>query len=832
MTLFRPNPPSSIPAQTPVFIQVAIDVPLFTTFTYAVPAAWREAIAPGQLVQVPFRNRSKTGLIMSVSETLADASLASRIKEMVDIVDTEPLLSSTGLEFLNFVADYYFAPIGEVVRLAVPSAVRVEGMKHYRLRDDHPPKDGLSEPLMRAFDALEGKGQVAIRAIKEAVSNLTYVVLSELEQLGYVDVFYEEEKAGVRALCEKFYQLARGPQAGERLGSTQAAIVALLEGGQAVALSALREKFKSPHASLTALEERGFLTSWSEEVYRDPFADESATQPKLFEPTPAQASALDAIASARLAERFQGFVLHGVTGSGKTEVYVRAIRDTLAAKKSALVLLPEIALTPQFVGIFRGHFGQRIAVLHSGLSQAEKFDQWRRIKRNEVEIVIGARSAIFAPLERLGIIVVDEEHDSSFKQEEGPRYNARDMALVRGKLEGAQVVLGSATPVLESYYGAKNARLVYLPMPERVASRPLPVVHVVDMRGGRNTPEGADQLLSTPLLAALAATFQEHQQAILFLNRRGHSPCVLCESCGHVFRCPNCDVSLTYHRRQEALRCHHCDFSLRMPENCPQCSFGGIGRKGTGTEKLESHVQSLFANARVARLDRDTSSGKNLQKIIGRFRDGEVDLLVGTQMVTKGHDFPGVTTVGVVAADMSLNFPDFRAAERTFQLLTQVAGRAGRGEAPGNVFVQSFMPEHYSLTTAQHHDYASFARRELSVREELHYPPFTHLIAIKFEATSEAATIQAARDYAAATRRQLRRNQELADNITMLGPAMAPIARINNRARWQLLLKSPSRPLLRQLARALLTEVGHFEPAKSGHRSVRVVVDVDPINML
>lgn len=827
-----------------MYIQVAIDIPLFTTFTYAVPPAWQAAVQPGQLVQVPFRNRSKTGLVMSIQETHDPALKPASIKNLIDIVDLEPLLSTTGLEFLNFVADYYFAPIGEVVRLAVPSAVRVEGMKHYRLRalpeEESGPMQELPALLGEAVEALRGQGQVAIRTIKEAVRGLTYVQLSELETLGLVDVFYEEEKAKVRARTEKYYKIARPLAIGERLGATQEAIFQLLKEHKTVTLTTLRASMKSPHASLRGMEDRGLITSWSEEVYRDPFADAPATAPKLFEPTPAQAQALEKIAEARRSNRFEGFVLHGVTGSGKTEVYVRAIRETLEAGRTALVLLPEIALTPQFVGVFRGHFGERIAVLHSGLSQAEKFDQWRRIKRNEVEIVIGARSAIFAPLDRLGIIVVDEEHDASFKQEEGPRYHARDMALVRGNLERAQVVLGSATPSLESFHKSQlpvgePGRLTYLPMPDRVAARPLPRVSIVDMRGGYrapNAPKLPPSLISEQLTAALGKTFERNQQAIIFLNRRGFSPCVLCESCGHVFQCPNCDVSLTYHRRQEALRCHHCDYALRMPEYCPECAHTGLGRKGTGTEKLEGYLQELFGQTRIARLDRDTSSGKNLQKIIAQFREHEIDLLVGTQMVTKGHDFPGVTTVGVVGAEMSLNFPDFRAAERTFQLLTQVAGRAGRGELPGVVFIQTLMPDHYSLMAAQRHDYAMFAAHELRMRKELHYPPFTYMIALKFEAVSEGATIQAARDYAAAAQRQIRHNPKFAEGITMLGPAMAPMARINNRARWQLTLKSASRPLLRQFVRLFLSDAGHFSAGNSAHKNVRIVVDVDPLNML
>ncbi|MFW5968040.1 MAG: primosomal protein N' [Persicimonas sp.] len=814
-----------------MYAQIAVDIPLFEALTYEVPEALAERLEPGHLVQVPFRNRAKTGLVMAVDDELQDESLASKLRPIVDLVDAEPLVGAKHLEFLQFIADYYLAPIGQVVRLALPSFVRLEGMKRYRLVE--PPVEALDDDLMTVVAHLqEADEPVPIEDLKALESGLTYSKMSELEERGLVEVSYEEKNARVKVRTEKFYRIVDEPGDDDRIGKKQAQILELLDEEEPTALADIRDVVDSPYSSLRGLEKRGFLEVWEEEVYRDPFAQEPVTEPIEHELIPAQMRALKAISHARDAGAFQGFVLHGVTGSGKTEVYVRAIRAELNAGRRALVLLPEIALTPQFVAVFRGHFGDKIAVLHSGLTPAEKFDQWRRIARDEVEIVIGARSALFAPLRDVGIIVVDEEHDTSFKQGEGPRYNARDMALVRGKLESARVVLGSATPSLESYHNAKSGRLKHLHMPNRVADRPMPKVDLIDLRQQDDGPPGPSDILSYELLEALEKTLSAGMQAILFLNRRGFSPSVICQSCGHVFECRNCDVSLTYHRHQESLRCHYCDYSIRMPESCPECEAQKINRRGTGTEKLEGHLTELFPRANIARLDRDTSSGKGLRRTIKAFRRSEIDILVGTQMVTKGHDFPEVVTVGVVMADLSLNFPDFRAAERTFQLLTQVAGRAGRGDEPGRVYTQTYNPDHYSLQSAREHDYERFAERELKLRDELSYPPFGHLIAVKFEAKSEGRCMQAARDYATAARRILRADDDLADSVFMLGPAMAPLSRLRGKSRWQLLLKSRSRTKVRKLATSMLSAVGHFEPSKSSYRNVRIIVDVDPINML
>lgn len=819
-----------------MYAQVAVDVPLFTALTYRVPEHLSGDIARGQLVQVPFRNGAKTGLLLDVHETIQDESLdAAKVRELLDIVDTEPLLTPQGIEFIKFVADYYLSPIGEVVRLAIPSSVRLEGIKCYRpieglteTPDDL--EDDLKEVLKLLFEAEDQK--MAIITIKAKLPRMTFVRLHELETLNLVEISYEEQTK-VKVMTERYYKVVHPRTDVGRVGKKQQSILNLFtEMDMELSLTDIKEEISTPHSSLKTLVERGILNVEEREVYRDPFASEDVQPAPNFELTLTQMRAVEQVRQWRTDGKYRGFVLHGVTGSGKTETYVRIIKETLQDGRQGLILLPEIALTPQFVSVFRSHFGDRIAVLHSGLTPAEKFDQWRRIKRNEVDIVIGARSAIFAPLDNVGVIIVDEEHDPSFKQQEGTRYNARDMALVRGKLEQAQVILGSATPSLESYFNAIEDRLTYLSMPERVSARPMPDVELIDMRGGTALHNSPSHIISNDLVEAIWQTKQSSMQSILFLNRRGYSPCIICDHCGHVWMCPHCDVSLTYHRHQEALRCHYCDYSLRMPESCPKCGQLGPSGKGVGTQKLEEHLRAIFRGMNISRLDRDTSGGKKLRELIKKFRQGTIDLMVGTQMVTKGHDFPKVTNVGVVLADLSLNFPDFRAAERTFQLLTQVAGRAGRGETPGKVYIQTYNPEHYSLETARHHDYVTFARHEFEVRQETAYPPFGHLIAFKFEAASEGGAHQAARDYASAARRHLRKDPALGQHVFMLGPALAPLARLKGKYRWQILIKSRSRAKVRKLAIATLNDVGYFDQGGSTHKNVRIIVDVDPMSML
>jgi primosomal protein N' (replication factor Y) len=536
--------------------------------------------------------------------------------------------------------------------------------------------------------------------------------------------------------------------------------------------------------------------------------------------TPDTASAHVGAVSAEPRRTFTPFLLHGVTGSGKTEVYLRVIATALAAGRTALVLVPEISLTPQLAARFRARFGDLVAILHSGLSESARLGEWSRLRRGEARIAVGARSAVFAPLAKLGVIVVDEEHDGSFKQDEGVRYHARDVALVRAQRAGAVCVLGSATPSLESAAHAERGTYRKLTLTERPTARPMPEVAIIDLR--TYMPDG-DAMLSAPLRTAIGEALAAGDQTILFLNRRGFATFVLCRACGTAFRCPHCSVSLTYHRHSDRLSCHYCGFQQRVPEVCPKCAAPAIERKGLGTEKVADAIAEAFPGARVARLDRDVATGAKIEAVLARVARREVDVLVGTQMVTKGHDFPGVTLVGVLCADTGLDLPDFRASERTFQLLAQVAGRAGRGDRPGRVMIQTYRPEAPAVVAAAAHDYAQFFAAESAARAELGYPPHGRLIAVRIDG-ADAHEVAGVAERLAGLAEAAARRPEIAGLVEVRGPVPAPIERLRNRTRWQIWLRSGDRHALRRVARSLLVaEVAG---------TVRVGLDVDPISAM
>jgi primosomal protein N' (replication factor Y) (superfamily II helicase) len=608
-----------------------------------------------------------------------------------------------------------------------------------------------------------------------------------------------------------------------RLGKRQLRALEVLEerGGEATT-DELAPHVREPRATLRSLAGRGLVDLEERVVPTDPFFASPVARDRPPPLHPPQQRAVTAIIDALRGGAPRGFLLHGVTGSGKTEVYLRVIAEVLEQGRGALLLVPEIALTPQAVMRFRARFGDAIAVLHSALGERERHTAWQRLRAGDIRVAIGARSALFAPVADLGVIVVDEEHDPSFKQEEGFRYHGRDMALLRAHRAGAVCVLGSATPSLESHHLADRGKLHLLPLPDRATSQRLPEVEVVDLRRHRSGPS-QHPLLSAPLHRALERCMDAGEQAILFLNRRGFAPSLRCTHCGDVPQCPACSVALTEHRRVSSLRCHYCDFQRPVDERCAACGVTAMDRVGLGTEQLEATISELFAPARVARLDRDTATGKNLEAILDRLRRREVDILVGTQMVTKGHDLPFVTVVGVLLADQSLAFPDFRASERTFQLLAQVAGRAGRGDRPGRVLFQTFLPEHYAVQCAAAHDYDAFCRWALSERRELGYAPFTRLVSVRVDAMDDArarATVDELARLARATPEVAR------GHVQVLGPAPAPIERLRGRWRHRIMLRSASRPSLRAVALALDERIAR------GVAPVRATLDVDPVSML
>jgi primosomal protein N' (replication factor Y) (superfamily II helicase) len=736
-------------------IDVAIPLHLDSTFHYLVPPELAAEMATGKRVLVPFGRRRLIGLVLGPVESAAE------LKPVIALLDPEPLLTSHELEFLRWASSYYLHPLGEVVRAALPAGL-------------------LAPPRPESQDESPRDQRLAIQR-------------------------------------EPFFRVSAGCEAHPRLGSRALEIFGALAATDELSRAELRTLFGEPGPQLKRLVELGLITREEREVYRDPFREEIVPRDEKLLLNSHQAAACAALSAALHRNSFAPFLLHGVTGSGKTEVYLQTIATAMESGKNALVLVPEIALTPQLVKRFRRRFPCPIAVLHSGLSNGERYDEWRRIRRGEVRIVIGARSAIFAPLADLGIIVVDEEHEPTYKQSEGFRYNARDLALVRGKRSGAVVLLGSATPLLTTIHGAREGKLQLLELPERVRGLPLPEIAVSDLRGRKGTT------LSGPLLKALGQNLENGGQTLVFLNRRGFATYLVCGDCGYVFRCPNCSVTLTYHRKADRVACHYCDYSIPAPSACPECKGGAITHLGQGTERVEDELRERFPQARIARMDRDTTTGKGGHaRVLKGLEEGTTDILVGTQMIAKGHDFPGVTLVGVLAIDSILNFPDFRSAERAYQLLTQVVGRAGRGDNPGRVVVQSLMPEHYAIARALAHDGAGFYREELIFREEAGYPPFAHLAALHFSGNREEP-VKTGAGGAAALLNRLRRSR--GGRVEILGPVPAPLAKVRGRYRWQILLKSRRRDTLHGLLKAFHTEW-------SSPAGIRTFIDVDPVELM
>ncbi|GAB6137439.1 primosomal protein N' [Halanaerobaculum tunisiense] len=561
------------------------------------------------------------------------------------------------------------------------------------------------------------------------------------------------------------------------------------------------------------------------EVERNPYQDIEFDPTTPLTPSPAQKEALATINEAINDSTAATYLLHGVTGSGKTEVYLQAIAKVLDQGQEAIVLIPEISLTPQTIARFKARFGNQVAVLHSQLSTGERFDEWRRIKQGRAKIAIGARSAIFAPFSNLGIIVIDEEHETTYKQEDHPKYHARKVAEKRAQLNEAVTILGTATPSLESYYQAQEGNYKLLELPTRIDDRPLPEVEVVDMR--EELKAGNRQMVSRKLAQGIEDRLAQEEQVIIFLNRRGFSTFVQCRECGYVLECDHCDVSLTYYSANETLRCNYCDQSQTMPDLCPDCGSSYIKQFGVGTEKVERALQQRFSSAEVARMDRDTTTQKGAyREILSSFAQGEIDILVGTQMVAKGHDYPNVTLVGVITADTALNLPDFRSSERTFQLLAQVAGRTGRGAKGGGVIIQSYTPEHYSIQQAKEHNYQGFYKQEIEFRSEMEYPPFTHLINLIVSDQEEEKTIKVAQRLGKIITSQLAELNN--EEVQLLGPVQAPLTKIRGEYRWQLLLKGANLDSLRKLNQEALAELEELDNCKS----VQVSIDIDPLGVL
>ncbi|WP_428264602.1 replication restart helicase PriA [Haliangium sp.] len=828
----------------PRYAEVAVQLPVDGTYCYEVPERLVERDLRGARVLVPFGNRGVAGVVVGVSDELPEGVHEPRAIDAL-LADEAPIPAEL-LALCLWVAAYYEAPPGEALRVALPVGSQVSARLIVELTPEGEAAlggGGALAPRWRDVLGLLAQAEGGLPRSEllrgdRAGRKLRPRDLSAVVEAGLARYRRELERARVQARSERTAVLvdpvddddrARLAQARARLSRAPkqlAALEALERAGGAAAVAALRTEEPRVATHLRALAQAGLVRFESRraapgvaqagvEGMRAPVAPPTLTG--------SQEAALSAIREGLGAAEFGAYLLYGITGSGKTEVYLHAIADVLSAGKCAVVLVPEISLTPQLAARFRARFGDLVAVLHSGLTDRERYDEWQRLRAGDARIALGARSAVFAPVSDLGMVVVDEEHDSSFKQEEGVRYNARDVALVRAQRAGAVCVLGSATPSLETYYAAESGRYRLLSLPERPTPRPLPKVALIDLRVYR--PE-ADAMLTAPLAEAIRETLDRGEQVILFLNRRGFDTFVLCRACGEAFRCEQCSVSLTYHRARDILLCHYCGYQRRIPKTCPTCGrAGSILRRGLGTEKVAAAVGERFPGAHVGRLDRDVATGARIGEVLGRMARGEIDILVGTQMVTKGHDFPGVTLVGVLCADTGLSLPDFRASERTFQLLTQVAGRAGRGERPGRVLIQSYRTEAVAVSAAAHHDYEGFYRAERVSRQELGYPPFGHLAAIRFDGPDARVVERAARRLA---ERVAPASLQL--GVSVLGPAEAPLARLKGRARWHMWLRASTRRPLRRVLEEILR--GGPEVLAQVPAEVRIGVDVDPISAL
>ncbi len=805
----------------PMFIEVAVNVPSEKTFIYGVPEGLGPEVAPGKRVLAPFGKKKVTGYI------LGTASQGDRedIREIIEVLDAEPLFNEDDLRLYRWAADYYMYPLGKALAEILPGGINIESDRWVfpaAPATDTPLTDQEREIIKIFGDHAEG---ISIRSLRKKAKSDILKDIRLLEKKGLIRVEDRLARPGVKSRLETAAAVNPALDPEMEWPEKEGAVIGLLREEGETGMARLRRECRVTADFLRRMEKKGMIEIFRREVYRRP-----APGPEIGEDcgdlllNDAQQAALAAILGGLRSGEFSPYLLHGVTGSGKTEIYLRALKEALAMGGSAILLVPEIALTPQLLSRINRRFSEgETAVLHSGVSRAVRYDQWRRISRGEIRIMVGARSAVFAPARDLKLIIVDEEHDGSYKQDDRMRYNARDLALVKARQQQATVVLGSATPGMQSYFNARSRKYHYLALPGRAGERALPEVEILDMRREKEERAGAG-ILSERLKTALRETLAAGGQTLLFLNRRGFHTFLFCADCGYVLRCLNCSVSLTHHAAEGSLRCHYCDFSLKAPPICPSCRGGRVRNYGSGTERLEDEISGMFPGARTARLDSDTTSRKGAQeKILQAFDRREIDILVGTQMITKGHDYPHVHLVGVVMADASLNVPDFRAAEHTFQLLTQVSGRGGRGDVLGRVIIQTFNPEHYAIRLAREQNYQKFFDEEIAHRRELGYPPFSRIVNLHISGLRKdlvEAGAKGIRDAAITVISAVAGR----NGVDLIGPAEAPIAKLKGRYRWQLILKGGDIKKLHAVVRGILAE--------KKRRGLEIRVDVDPMNFM
>jgi primosomal protein N' (replication factor Y) len=807
------------------YCEVAVPVPLDQLFTYKLDRGISSEA--GARVLVPFRERRLIGIVTELHDR-APAFAAKNVLESLDESGT-PALTEELIRLGRWISVYYLAPIGEVFRTMLPlsaefrrevlysitdeghTALHLAGSSGSSPRSKRTPEDQDAEyRVLNYLSARDNALEPTLRSATRASRDILAGMLRK-KWIARFDVSHRTNAVRTR-------QVAQLKTAEGKLNSNQRLLVeALASAGGRLVVDDLRE-FDVPRTTLGTLVKRAIIEILEEPIdFARPALPGRGLRADL-DFNSQQRSALEKIRTAVDAHTYAGILLHGVTGSGKTAVYLAAMKSVLDAGRSAILLVPEIGLTPAVAADVHHVFGNEVAILHSGLSDKERAEHWHRIRHGEARAIVGTRSAVFAPVSKLALIIVDEEQDSSYKQEETPRYHARDVAVMRAKFNDAVVVLGSATPSLESYYNAKKNRYTLLEMPDRVEKRPLPEVELVDMRQ-EFQETGNEQVISRKLIEEIGLRLERKEQAMVLLNRRGYSPVVLCRTCGKKLECRNCAIALTHHKSNRRMECHYCGLMAPVPRHCASCGSEYVYFLGTGSEKLEELLHGLFPQARIARLDRDTvRSHADFERALSALNAGDLDLLVGTQMIAKGHDIHSVTLVGVVGADMALGLPDFRAAERTFQLLTQVAGRAGRGNTPGKVILQTYFTDHYAVQYAAHHDFAGFYDKELRFRSWMHYPPYSSLANVMVRGGKLDDVLK----WSGALGRWFEKTRH--EGVRVLGPAAAPIERLKRDYRYHFILKSASRQKLNSVLRAMLAEATNEDIPRTN-----VIVDVDAL---
>jgi primosomal protein N' (replication factor Y) len=819
----------------PDYCDVALPVPLEANFTYRLNGAM--PVIGGRVI-VPFREQRLPGIVVALHDTPPKVAA----KSVLTVLDASPVLDPELMKLGQWIADYYVAPLGEVFRTMLPLGAEFRRARGYRFTDrgmealhqsatlgsslrspksaeDQAQEIAVLNHLLDRDIVREESLRSATRATREILNSL--VRKKWIERVDLSAVRDATRTIRIAVLNESVEPRCAEATKGRALNANQNALLdALRKSGGRIAIEQLNA-LPIPRTTLATLIKRGLVIVENQPAgFR---VSSLKTRGLDFIFNARQKAALEQINTAVAAGKCSVTLLHGITGSGKTAVYLAAMQEALRSGRSAIMLVPEIGLTPAAAAHLHQVFGEEVAILHSGLSDAERAEQWHRIRRSEARMVVGTRSAVFAPVSDLALIVVDEEHDTSYKQEETPRYHARDVAIMRAKMKtaGAAVVLGSATPSLESYHNARTGKYSLVELPDRVERRPLPEVEILDMREEfRET--GHEQLISRKLAADIGERLARREQVMLLLNRRGYSAFVLCRTCGDTVQCKNCAIAMTHHKRRRALECHYCGFTRPVPQTCPKCASEYVQFLGSGSEKLEEQLHGMFPQARIARLDRDTVRGRHdFERVLSALHAGELDMVVGTQMIAKGHDVHGVTLVGVVGADLALMFPDFRAAERTFQLLAQVAGRAGRGSTPGTVILQTYFPDHYAVQYAAQHDFRAFYEKELRYRNWMRYPPFSALANVLVRSNRLDDALQ----WAGTLGNWLEKTPH--EGIRALGPAAAPLSRLKTEYRYHFVLKSSSRAKLNGLLRAMLA---HAVAQKIPRTNV--VVDVDALSLL